>query len=109
MKTFFKNEEVELEDLGGGLTRKIMGYDDNLMLVKVFFEKDAVGSPHKHHHEQVTYVLEGKFRVEIAGNEQVLTEGDSFVVPKHAMHGAVCLEKGILIDTFSPKRDEFLE
>lgn len=109
MKTFIKSGDVEIEQVAPGMTRQIMGYDTHLMVVKVFFEKDAIGYKHAHFHQQVSYVVQGKFEVEIAGNKQILTAGDAFVVPSYLEHGAVCLEKGILIDTFSPMRADFLE
>ncbi len=108
MKTHVKKSEVPLEKVSDGVTRQIMGYDTDLMLVKVYFKKGGVGSPHKHPHQQVSYVVGGKFEVEIEGKKQVLEAGDAFIIPSNAMHGAVCLEDGILIDTFSPSREDFL-
>ena len=45
----------------------------------------------------------------IDGKKEILKEGDAFVVPSDALHGAVCLEDGILIDTFSPMREDFVK
>jgi quercetin dioxygenase-like cupin family protein len=109
MKTHIRNAEVQMEDVAGGVKRQILGYDSNLMLVRVYFEKGGVGEPHVHPHQQVSYVEKGKFEVEIAGDKEILETGDCFVVPENAHHGAVCLEEGILIDTFSPAREDFLE
>jgi quercetin dioxygenase-like cupin family protein len=106
---FLKNADVKLEDFAPGITRQIMGYTPNLMVVRVFFEKGAVGSNHTHKHEQVSYVEKGKFEVNIDGEKQVLEAGDAFVVAPNLDHGAVCLEDGILLDNFSPLREDFLE
>lgn len=108
MKTHVKKLDVPVEKVGEGVTRQIMGYDSDLMLVKVNFEKGGVGSPHRHPHQQVSYVVEGRFEVEIEGKKEILEAGDAFIIPSNAMHGAVCLEDGILIDTFSPSREDFL-
>ena len=108
MNTHIKSSDIPLEEVAPGMTRQIMGYDTHIMLVKVYFEKDAIGYKHAHHHQQVSYVIEGKFEVEIDGNKEILEAGDAFVIPSHIEHGAVCLEKGILIDTFSPMREDFL-
>ena len=104
-----KNAQVELEDVAPGLTRQIMGYDSDIMLVVVNFERGAIGYEHKHHHQQVSYVVSGKFEVTIEVKRELLETGDAFVVPSNALHGAVCIESGILIDTFSPLREDFLE
>lgn len=107
-KTFLFAEEVKKEDLGGGITRQILGYGPDLMVVRVWFDKDAVGEVHAHPHSQSTYVESGKFKVFIDGQETVLGAGDGFYVAPHLDHGAVCLEPGVLIDTFSPAREDFL-
>jgi quercetin dioxygenase-like cupin family protein len=86
-----------------------MGYESDIMLVKVNFEKGAIGYKHAHHHQQVSYVVDGKFEVEIDGKKEVLVSGDAFVIPSNIEHGAVCLEKGVLIDTFSPMREDFIQ
>jgi len=97
------------EDLGDGVKRQIMGFDKNIMMVRAAFEKGAVGKLHKHFHSQTTYVASGKFEVEIDGKKKILSIGDGFYIPPDLMHGAVCLEAGILIDVFSPLREDFLE
>lgn len=109
MKSFVKNTDVLLEKVAPGMTRQIMGYTPNLMVVRVFFEKNAIGYNHTHHHEQVSYVEKGKFEVNIDGKKAILEAGDAFVVAPHLDHGALCLEDGILIDTFSPRREDFLK
>ena len=109
MKTHIKKSDIPIETVGEGVTRQIMGYDSDLMLVKVNFKKGGIGYAHKHPHQQVSYVMEGKFEVEIGGKKQVLETGDAFVIPSDVMHGAVCLEDGVLIDTFSPMREDFVE
>lgn len=107
--SFIKNSDVLMEKVAPGLARKIMGYDSDLMLVVVNFEKGAIGEKHSRPHQQVSYVVSGVFEVEIEGKKEVLIKGDAFVIPSNLEHGAICLEKGVLIDAFSPLRDDFLE
>ena len=49
---FLLGDDIAWEDLGGGIKRKIMAYDDNIMLVNVHFEADGVGAMHNHYHSQ---------------------------------------------------------
>lgn len=104
---FLKNDNLEWTELEGGLKRKILGYNDDLMMVKIFFPKGSVGAAHSH--SQTTYVASGKFEVTIDGKQEILKEGDSFFVQPDMIHGVLNLEPGILIDCFSPKRDDFLK
>jgi quercetin dioxygenase-like cupin family protein len=108
VKVFIENRQVPWETTGPGMKRKIMSYDERLMVVKVEFEKGAVGTLHQHYHTQITHVESGVFEVEIAGEKKVLSNGDAFYVPPNAIHGAVCLEAGVLIDIFSPMREDFV-
>jgi quercetin dioxygenase-like cupin family protein len=115
MKTFGSSEKfiqgksLEWENVAEGVKRKIMGYDDKIMLVHVYFEKGGIGSLHEHFHSQVTYVASGVFEVTIAGETKRLEKGDVFYIPPHDLHGAVCIEAGELIDVFSPIREDFME
>ncbi|WP_295935741.1 cupin domain-containing protein [uncultured Alistipes sp.] len=108
-ESFQLERELQWENPGPGITRQIMGYDGQLMIVKVKFEKGAVGTQHEHYHSQATYVASGKFEMTIGDKVQILGPGDGFYVAPDELHGCVCLEPGILIDTFSPVRADFLK
>lgn len=101
--------EMQWENVGEGVRRQIMGYDKDLMLVKVHFDKGAVGSLHAHPHSQATYVVSGKFELTIGDEKKEIVAGDGYYVAPDVLHGCVCLEPGILIDTFSPAREDFLK
>ncbi|HVF97821.1 MAG TPA: cupin domain-containing protein [Flavisolibacter sp.] len=106
---FISNKDVPWEHTAPGMKRKIMAFDERLMVVKVEFEQGGIGTLHSHHHTQITHVESGIFEVEISGEKKVLTAGDVFYVPPHAVHGALCLEAGVLIDVFSPMREDFIK
>lgn len=106
---FFKETEAEWEPAGEGISRQITGYNTQLMVVKVNFERGAVGYVHDHFHSQGTVVASGKFKITIDGKTEILETGDGFFVPPNAKHGAECLEPGMLIDVFSPVREDFLK
>lgn len=108
-KEFIKDDEFDWEVVGEGIKRKIMGYDDSIMMVNVLFEKGSVGTPHEHYHSQVTNVAKGSFEVTIGGVSKVMKQGDCFYIPPHVVHGVVCLEDGLLIDVFSPIREDFMQ
>ena len=104
------NRKIEREDLGEGVTRKILAYDKNLMAVEVHFEKGAVGQKHNHPHEQIGYVVRGSIEYYEQGKEKiVLVEGDSYYVAPEVIHGVVALEETLLLDVFTPIREDFLK
>ena len=109
IQNFFYNADVPLEDLGDGIKRKVLAYHDNLMAVEVYLEKGAVGVMHTHPHEQIGYVLKGKFEFNIDGNKQVIEPGDTVFLEANVPHGVTCLEEGILLDVFTPFREDFIQ
>jgi quercetin dioxygenase-like cupin family protein len=96
------------EPAGSGIVRRILGNDPQMMMVQVCFTKGSVGALHHHPHRQVTYVAEGKFAVTIGGDTRTLSPGDSFFVPPGVKHGVVAEDDGILIDVFTPAREDLL-
>ncbi|WP_373056633.1 cupin domain-containing protein [Zunongwangia sp. H14] len=107
-KTFLKEKQSAWEEAGEGITRKITGHNSQMMMVKVKFEKGATGYVHDHFHTQSSYVASGKFKITIDGKSEILETGDTFFVQPNLKHGAECLEAGVLIDVFSPVREDFL-
>lgn len=107
-KEFWIDGETEWEQVSVGIQRKMMGYDGKIMLVKVKFEAGCIGDLHKHYHSQVAYVESGEFELTIGDKVQTLRGGDSYYVPPHVLHGCVCIKPGVLIDVFSPAREDFL-
>lgn len=106
---FMYEEEMKWEPAGEGATRQIVGYNNDVMMVKVKFEKGGIGTPHAHKHTQVTYVASGAFEFTIGGEKKVVKTGDALYMEPNVEHGCVCLEAGLLIDCFSPYRDDFLK
>jgi len=106
---FQANNEIKWETAGTGIQRQVFGYDDKIMLVKVKFEKGAVGSLHQHFHSQATYVESGVFELTIGDEKKILKKGDGYYVPPNVIHGCICIEPGLLIDVFSPLRQDFLQ
>ncbi|MEI6865355.1 cupin domain-containing protein [Flavicella sp.] len=108
-KEFLLDDNQEWEVVGEGVKRKIMGYDDKIMLVKVDFETGGIGYKHEHHHSQVTYVVGGEFEFSIGDETKIVKGGDSVYIPPNVLHGAICNKAGVLIDVFSPIREDFME
>ena len=106
---FVNNDDIKLTELGGGVSRKILAYNEELMSVEVRFEKGAVGAMHTHPHVQISYVLEGKFEATIGGETKIIAKGDTYVTEPNIEHGVVCLEAGALLDIFTPMRADFLK
>ena len=106
---FTENDIVKWTNVAPGVQRAILAYDESVMLVKVKFEKGAIGALHQHPHVQISYVESGQFEVELGGVKKVLNQGETFFALSNVWHGVICLEEGVLMDTFSPMRKDFIE
>lgn len=93
---------------GEGVTRRVLAYCQDLMCVENTFEKGACGALHHHPHTQITYVVSGRFEFEIDGEKRVVTAGDTMLKMNGVTHGCVCLEAGVLLDIFTPMREDFV-
>ncbi len=109
-----RNAFVSLADGGAwqatpdGNRRRIRCHTPELMMVEFAFEKGGEGWVHAHPHVQSSFVAEGVFDVTIDGRTERLQAGDGFIVPSGVPHGVKALEKGRLIDNFTPMREDFL-
>ena len=91
------------------VTRQVLADHPEMMVVAFRFSAEgAVGALHDHPHVQSTYVESGRFEFTLGDTTRIVGPGDSFVIPSGQTHGCVCLAPGTLIDTFTPRRDDFL-
>ncbi len=106
---FIFHKDTTLEDLGNGVTRRILAHDGKMMAVEVNFAAGAVGPMHNHPHEQLTYVLSGEFEFTIGEETRVVSAGDTLYKRPGLCHGCVCLQPGTLLDTLLPFAKIFLK
>ncbi|MCR4897428.1 MAG: cupin domain-containing protein [Lachnospiraceae bacterium] len=100
--------DVAGEPAGEGVTRFVKSYTDEVMVVENHFEKGAVGALHSHPHTQITYVVSGRFEFTIGDETKVVQAGDTMLKKDGVIHGCKCLEAGVLLDIFSPMREDFV-
>ena len=100
--------DLTWEKTAPGVRRTLLAYNQDLMLVKVEFENGAVGALHQHVHSQISYVESGEFAVTVGEETRILRAGDSFYAAPNVPHGVVARQAGVLLDTFSPMREDFL-
>lgn len=106
-KLFAQAGDGKVTQLDGSSRRVILDLPE-LMLVEFTFEKGGIGALHSHPHLQTSYVAEGTFEVTIDGVTETIGKGGAYIVPTGLVHGVKALEAGKLIDSFTPRRDDFL-
>ncbi|MEO6804192.1 MAG: cupin domain-containing protein [Granulicella sp.] len=90
-----------------GMTRQLLAWSKDLMLVRHRFEQGWIGAAHSHRHHQLVYILSGSIRIVAGGEEAIAHAGDSFVVDGCVEHQAFALEDSEVLDIFTPYREEY--
>ncbi len=103
-----KQESARSVSLSPQVERKILAASGHLMAVEFTFKKGGIGEVHSHPHEQIGYVVQGKFELEIDGQKEILEAGDTYYTSPNVPHGVVALEAGKIFDVFTPQREDFL-
>lgn len=107
----FNSNEIPWEDLGNGMKRKVL-FNNNLTFVLLEINRPVNLNeeiiPHSHPQEQITYLQEGKLLVKLGDIEKIMESGGIDVIPPNIPHGVrVLSDKIILIDVFTPTREDF--
>lgn len=103
-----KADEAGFNELLSGVWLKSMIHGATTHLTKVRFLKGAVVPEHSHPHEQTGYLISGSLRFFGEGEDTVVTAGDCWNFPSEVPHGAEALEDSVVIELFSPIRDDYL-
>jgi quercetin dioxygenase-like cupin family protein len=104
-----KYHSVQEEAVAEGVMRKVLAYDGKLMSVEFKFAKGSVGAVHHHPHEQIGYVVKGSLELEMNGSKQVIEAGDTYYVEPNVPHGVIALEEAVVVDLFTPHRQDFIK
>ena len=106
MKTY-RSSEIKKFDKRPGMVGTFV-HGNGVSLAHWTFDKDAVLASHSHHHEQISYVMSGKVRFESGNGEAKVVEAGDFVVfAPNEVHGGTALDNSLVLDAFSPAREDF--
>ncbi len=99
--------EVKPVEMVPGVWRRTLSWGEQVMVVQTTLAEGAVVPNHRHPHEQITYIVEGELSMDVEGRTHVLVPGDSLLFSADVEHGATALKRTIVVDTFSPPREEY--
>ncbi len=108
IKHYTLHADAVPEVMAGGITKRILSYDDSLMVEELVFEQGAKSRLHSHTPVQIPYVKSGVFEFTAGREVFVLHEGDTAYMAPDEPHCVECLEAGTLVVAFSPVREDYL-
>ena len=95
-------------DIVPGIRRQTITTGATMYQMRARLDAGSRLPEHQHPQEQVTHVISGRLRMIVAGEPHELGPGESIYLPANVRHGAETLEDTLVIDTFSPPRDDYL-
>ena len=99
-------KSIEEKEFFPGLKGKLV-HGDKITWAFWDVEQGAEVPEHHHHHEQIMHVVKGEFEFILNGNKMICKNGDVVVIPSNIPHSGKALTKCILMDVFSPVREEY--
>lgn len=105
---FEKTKSTGHTEIIQGVHLKTLVYGDQTLMTEVRLEKGAVIPPHHHPHEQTGYLISGSMDFLVDGQHHIAKPGDSWSIAGDIEHGATALEESVVIEVFSPVRDDYL-
>lgn len=104
---FCTSREAPQDEMRPGVHRRVMGTTDRAMLTEFFLERGSEVPTHSHPHDQVGYVVQGQLALTVGDETRLMTEGDSYAIPGGMPHRALAQVDTILVEVFTPPREDF--
>jgi quercetin dioxygenase-like cupin family protein len=101
-------DEMAQEVLSDHMSRRFVS-GEKLTVARILFKKGAPVAIHQHESEQISYVLEGALRFHVANEEVTISKGQVLLIPSSVPHGAEALEDSVVLDIFSPVRQDWIK
>lgn len=99
---------IPIERPSEGIERQMI-VGQTLMICRFRFTPYLETPQHRHPHEQMSIVVSGRVRFFVEGEERICAPGDVLQFPSNCLHGATMMdEEVVLIDVFTPLREDFL-
>jgi quercetin dioxygenase-like cupin family protein len=105
---FYKKDLSNYRETVTGVTYKTLTYGAKTSLGEFHLQKGYEIPNHSHPHEQTGYMVSGKIAFTIDGKDYNAEAGDSWNIPGNVEHSVKVHEDSLLIEVFSPVREDYL-
>ena len=105
---FYRKEDSGYMTPAEGVRLKTLVHGEKTHLCEFRINKGSMVPKHSHPHEQTGYLISGRVKFILEDEEFVAEPGDSWCLPGNIVHTAETLEDSVLVEIFSPVREDFL-
>lgn len=105
--SFVTLTQLPRKEIFGGAIKGHYAHLKQMTIGEVRLEPNVVLPMHAHPHEQITYVISGRFEFTVGDQTTVLEPGMTALIPGDVRHGGRTLTACHVIDLFSPVREDY--
>ncbi len=105
--SFTTLSQVPGKEIFGGAITGHYAHVERMTIGEVHLKPGTVLPMHSHPHEQITYVIEGRFEFTVGDRTTVLGPGMTALIPGGVVHGGQTLTACRVIDVFTPIREDY--
>ncbi len=105
---FYKKDDSGYKEPMQRVKLKTLTYGEKTLLVEFRSKKGAILAEHSHPHEQIGYLISGRIVLTIDGERNLPEPGDSWCIHGDVPHSGETVEDAVVIEVFSPVREDFL-
>jgi quercetin dioxygenase-like cupin family protein len=95
-------------DIAPGIRRRTIANGTSMYQMIAKLDAGSRMPEHKHPQEQIVHILEGRMKLIVAGVRHELKGGESFYLAGNVPHAVETIDETMVLDTFSPPRDDYL-
>src|SRR5262245_10090365 len=100
--------DIPSEQLNPATARRYLT-GDRVTVARFELKRGGVVARHSHENEQVSCVLSGMLKFTLNGQEILVGSGEVLQIPSWLEHEVEVLEDTVVIDVFSPVRQDWIE
>ena len=84
-------------------------HSEAMTVARAFLKKGCVVPEHSHPNEQVSMVEHGALKFVQGDKEQIVRAGGVMRMPPNLVHSAEALEDCVMLEVFSPRRQDWID
>lgn len=104
---FFSWDDIPWQVVDEHAARKVMTLE-NVMCVMFRLKRGGNAPAHSHPHEQLATVLEGRLIAHVGDEQREIGPMEGYRVPPDVPHRVTIIEDAVVLDCFSPIREDFV-
>ena len=106
---FYKASDDNFIRVLDGINIKTLVYGDKMLFSEFHMEKGSKVPMHSHPQEQTGRLISGKIILTVGNEKMEMSPGDAWIVPSNIEHCAEVSENSIVVEIFSPIREDYLQ